>query len=430
MSETERKVPASSWWGLALLTLVYTLNFLDRTLIYILFPYLKKELHLSDLQLSLLGATAFVIFYTLLGVPFGRLADRVSRKGLIAGGLFVWSLFSGLTAFADSFTTIFLCRVMVGVGEATLGPAALSLLSDYFPPRSRATVSAIYSAGIPLGGGLAFFLGGMLGQELGWRWAFGLLGFPGVLVALLVLALKEPARGTTEGKIVAIATATAKAEIGFLEGVKRLYATPVLLWHHAGYALFALAGNSLSIWGPLFFVRVHGLDIKTIGIFAGILSVAGGIPGTILGGFAADRFRRRGPGGRMLFCAFGALLCIPLWGLLLFSTSIPVLIAVNTLLLAAALLWLGPAAADVHEVAGPELRGLGVGLYFFTAMMAGYGIGPPIVGKLNDLLGVATDPSGMRLALLVSPAACALAAFCLFMGSRAMTKRARALGIT
>ena len=416
---TSDRIPASSWWGLALLTLVYVLNFLDRTLIFILFPLIKKELHLSDLQLALLGTTSFVIFYTILGIPFGRLADRVSRKRLIATGLFVWSLFSGLTAFADSFTTIFLCRVMVGVGEATLGPAALSLLSDYFPPRMRATVSAVYSAGIPLGAGLAFFLGGFLGEQMGWRWAFALLGFPGVVVALFVLGLVEPPRGRTEGR-------TAE-KVAFGAGMRTLYKTPVLIWHHAGYALFAMAGNALSIWGPSFFARVHGMKLSDIGLYAGILSVVGGVPGTVFGGWAADRFRQNGPGGRMRLCALGALLCIPLWLALLYSRNVGVLIAVNLLLLGMALLWLGPAAADIHEVAGPSLRGLGVGLYFFTAVMAGYGIGPPIVGRLNDVLGVATNPLAMRTSLLICPAACALAAACLFMGGRAMEARAKEL---
>src|SRR5205823_15014327 len=140
------RVPAYSWYALAVLATVYVLNFLDRTLIYILFAPIKKEMAFSDLQLALLGTTSFVIFYTLLGIPFGHLADRTVRKYLIDGGLAVWSLFSGLTGFAHSFWSIFFCRVMVGVGEATLGPAALSLLSDLFPPRMRATVQSIYSS--------------------------------------------------------------------------------------------------------------------------------------------------------------------------------------------------------------------------------------------------------------------------------------------
>src|SRR5438270_10193685 len=151
----------------------------------------------TDLQLALLGSTSFVIFYTLLGVPFGWLADRVPRKLIIGAGLAVWSLFSGLTGFAHSFWSIFFCRLMVGVGEATLGPAALSLLSDYFPPRMRATVQGVYSSGVAVGSGAAFFLGGWIGQSYGWRWAFYLLGFPGLALAAVAFLLREPPRGRT-----------------------------------------------------------------------------------------------------------------------------------------------------------------------------------------------------------------------------------------
>src|SRR5215208_8123849 len=183
----------------------------------------------SDLQLALLGTTSFVIFYTLLGIPFGRLADRSSRTKIIAIGLAVWSLFSGLTGFAHSFWTIFFCRVMVGVGEATLGPAALSLLSDYFPTRMRATVQSIYSSGIAIGGGLAFFLGGQIGAAYGWRWGFYLLGFPGLLMCFFVLSLREARRGQTEGA--AAPTYTSR-------DWKVLFKSSALRYHYAGYALF------------------------------------------------------------------------------------------------------------------------------------------------------------------------------------------------
>ena len=132
-----------AWYALGLLTIASVLNYLDRTLIYILFAPIKQEMAFTDFELALLGTTSFVIFFTALGVPFGRLADRGSRKNMIAAGLAVWSLFSGLTGFATGFWSLFLCRVMVGVGEATHGPAALSLLSDYIPPRRRATVQSI-----------------------------------------------------------------------------------------------------------------------------------------------------------------------------------------------------------------------------------------------------------------------------------------------
>lgn len=410
-----REVSRYSWYVLGVLALVYVFNFLDRTLIYILFAPIKKEMALSDLQLALLGTTSFVIFYTLLGIPFGRLADRRNRRNLIAAGLAVWSLFSGLTGFANGFWSIFFCRVMVGVGEATLGPAALSLIADYFPVRMRATVQAIFSAGIPLGAGLAFFLGGAIGQELGWRWAFWLLGFPGILVAILVYAtVREPERGVTE------APRTSAPP----EGWKKLLSSVPLRLHHIGYGLFAGAGYSLSVWLPLFLNRVHGMTLAGIGVFAGVTSIIGGVPGTALGGWAADRFRRRGPGGRMLFGAIAALVCVPLWLVLIFSPTLAPILVANFILLAFALAWLGPAAADVHEIAGPRLRGLAVGIYFFTVNLLGNGLVPPVIGRVNDALGVTANPAAMRISLLLCPALCAAAAILLYLGSRRLEKEA------
>jgi MFS family permease len=410
------EAPAYSWYALAVLTLVYTLNFLDRSLIYILFTPIKAEMAFSDLQLALLGTTSFVIFYTLLGVPFGRLADRVPRKYLIAGGLAVWSLFSGLTGFAHSFWTLFLCRVMVGVGEATLGPAALSLLSDYFPPRVRATVQGVYASGVALGSGLAFFLGGWIGQTHGWRWAFYLLGFPGLVLATIVFFLREPPRGRTE---------VAAARYG-REDWRVLFRSAPLRYLYLGYALFGLASNNLGIWVPTFFVRVHGMSLATIGVAAGILSVVVGLPVTILGGYLSDRFRRLGPGGRMSFSAWAALASVPLWLGLLFSQRIGLLVALNVVLFALALSWVAPATADLHEIAGPHLRGLGIGIFFSAVNLVAYGFGSPLIGKLSDLLGVATQPGQMRLALLICPAACALAALLLWRGRRAREAEAEA----
>ncbi|MFL6237692.1 MAG: spinster family MFS transporter [Thermoanaerobaculia bacterium] len=408
------KVPAYAWYALLVLTLVYVLNFLDRSLIYILFTPIKAEMKLSDLQLALLGTTSFVIFYTLLGVPFGRLADRVERKGLIAGGLAVWSLFSGLTGFAHSFWALFLCRVMVGVGEATLGPAALSLLSDYFPPRMRATVQGVYSSGVALGSGIAFFLGGWIGQSWGWRWAFYLLGFPGLALAAVVFFLREPPRGRTE---------VAAVRYG-REDWKILFRSVPLRYLYVGYALFGLASNNLGIWVPTFFVRAHNMSLALIGAAAGILAVAVGVPVTILGGYASDRFRRWGRGGRMAFSAWAALASIPLWLGLLYSDRIGLLVFLNVLLFGLALMWLAPAAADLHEIAGPHLRGLGIGIFFSTVNIVAYGLGSPLIGKLNDRLGVLADPGRMRLSLLICPAACALAALLLWLGSRAREREA------
>jgi MFS family permease len=400
-----------SWYALGLLTLVYVLNYLDRTIIYILLPLIKKEMAFTDLQLAMLGSMSFVIFFTVLGIPFGRLADRVVRKNMIAAGLAVWSLFSGLTGFANGFWSLLICRVMVGVGEATLGPAALSLLSDYFPPRVRATVQAVYSSGIAIGAGLAFFLGGWLGQYYGWRLAFYALGFPGLVIAILVFLLREEPRGTTE-----VATTKYTAT-----DWKILFKSIPLRYHYLGYGFFGLAANNLSFWGPTFLTRVYKLDLLTIGKWGGLLTLIAGVPGTILGGYLADKFRRFGRGGRMLFGGLAALIAVPFWLLFIFSGNLLLLLIANLVLLALSLVWLGPAAADVHDIAGPQLRGLGIGVYFFAVIIA-YGIGSLIIGQVNDWLGAATTPLNMRFSMLLCPFACLIAAISLWRGYRVTSR--------
>jgi MFS family permease len=396
-----------AWYALALLTTVYVFNYLDRTIIYILLPLIKREMVFTDLQLALLGSMSFVIFFTVLGIPFGRLADRAVRKNMIAAGLIVWSLFSGLTGFANGFWSLLICRVMVGVGEATLGPAALSLLSDYFPIRVRATVQAIYSSGIAIGAGLAFFLGGWLGQYYGWRIAFYALGFPGLIIAVLVYLLREEPRGTTE-----VATTKYTAN-----DWKILFKSVPLRYHYLGYGCFGLAANNLSFWGPTFLTRVYKLDLLTIAFYGGLLTLVAGVPGTVLGGYLADKFRKFGRGGRMLFGAIAALVAVPFWLLFIFSGNLLLLLIANLVLLALSLVWLGPAAADVHDIAGPELRGLGIGVYFFAVIMA-YGIGSLIIGQVNDWLGATAAPLNMRFSMLLCPLACLVATLSLWQGYR------------
>ena len=412
MPETTEKTPPYAWYALALLMVVYILNFLDRTIIYILFPLIKKEMAFSDTQLALLGTTSFVIFYTLLGIPFGRMADRGSRTRIIAGGVAVWSLFSGLTAFANDFWTLFFCRVMVGVGEATLGPAAISLLSDYFPPLRRATVTSIYSMGIAIGAGLAALLGGSLSQY-GWRTAFMAVGFPGIVLAVLVFLLREPAR-----------TAASSADSGYsATDWKRLLANKTFILLCIGYALLGLATNNLSIWGATFYSRLHKFDLPTIGLWGGILTLVAGIPATLFGGWIADKFRKRWPGGRMIFGAVLAFVSVPFWILLILTDNVYLILLANFFLLAAALGWLGAAAADATEIAGVNLRGLAIAIYFFSVNIAAYLVGSNLIGYLNDRFGATEDPTMMRYALLVCPIACLASGICLLTGSFSRTDR-------
>jgi len=409
MSDETQKTPAYSWYALALLMVIYVLNFLDRTIIYILFPLIKKEMAFSDTQLALLGTTSFVIFYTVLGIPFGRIADRGSRTRLIAIGVVIWSLFSGFTAFANDFWTLFGCRVMVGVGEATLGPAAISLLSDYFPPLRRATVTSIYSMGIAIGAGLAALLGGSLSQ-FGWRTAFMLIGFPGAIFGVMAYFLHEPVRTVNLASVDTNYSGT---------DWKKLLTNKAFILLCVGYALLGLATNNLSIWGATFYSRFHKFDLQSIGFWGGILTLAAGIPATLLGGAVADWFKKIGR-GRMFFGSLLSLISVPFWFLLIFSENVYLILIANFVLLAAALSWLGAAAADVTEIAGINLRGLGIAIYFFSVNIAAYLVGSNLIGYFNDRLEPLKNPAMMRYALLVCPASCLLSFVCLSLGNRAM----------
>jgi MFS family permease len=307
---------------------------------------------------------------------------------------------------------MFFCRLMVGVGEATLGPAALSLLSDYFPPRMRGTVQAIYASAIATGGGLAFFLGGWIAQAYGWRPAFYLLGFPGLALAILVFLLREPQRGRTE----TAASATANGDW------RLLFRSRALLYIFAGYGLVGLASNNIAVWVTAFLIRVHDLSLLTIGVFAGVISLLVGVPAMILGGYFSDRVSRKLRGGRMAFTSLAAIASVPLWLALLFTNQLAVLVIVNIALYALAILWVGPATADVHDIAGPRLRGLAIGIFFSIVNLGAYLIGSPLIGYVSDRIGVAADPQMMRYSLLVCPLACALGAVLLWMGSKARSR--------
>lgn len=406
MTEQVERTPLYSWYALALLMVIYVLNFLDRTIIYILFPLIKKEMEFSDTQLALLGTTSFVIFYTLLGIPFGRWSDRGSRSKIIAIGVVIWSICSGMSAFATDFWTLFACRVGVGIGEAALGPAAISLLADYFPPARRATVTSIYSMGIAIGAGLAALLGGSLSQ-FGWRYAFMIVGFPGVIFGVLAFFLREPARS------VAVATDVSYSSTDW----KKLLTNRAFIVLCLGYALFGLATNSISIWGAIFISRVHSVDIPTYGFWAGVMTLAAGIPATLFFGAIADWFRQRGH-GRMLFGALLCLISFPMWLVVLFSTNFYLIVPASFVLLATGLGWVGAAAADVTEIAGVNLRGLGVAIFFFAVNIAAYLIGSNAIGIISDRVGSTQSPANMAYALVLCPLACLFASILLWRGSK------------
>jgi MFS family permease len=235
---------------LVMLTLVYVFNFIDRQLLVILQEAIKKELHLSDTQLALLSGFSFAIFYATLGIPIARLADKKSRRNIVAVSLGLWSIMTALSGSARNFFQLLLARIGVGVGEAGGSPPAHAMISDYFPPKKRSTALSIYSSGIYFGTLIGFMMGGYLNHSLGWRMAFFVLGIPGVIFSLLFYAtVKEPRRGATD-TVVHQSTQHTLGEV-----FEVLYSNKTFVFLAIASALNVFCSYGLLNWIPSFLQR-------------------------------------------------------------------------------------------------------------------------------------------------------------------------------
>lgn len=408
-----------AYYVLAVLFCVNILNLADRQVVYILFPLIKKDLELTDAQLGALGALPFALFYSFMGIPLGWLADRWNRVRLITIGLAIWSGFTALSGVARSFWSLFAVRVGVGIGESSCAPAGQTILSDYFPPRRRSTILAAFNCAVPIGHGLGLYLGGYIAQQWGWRWAFLLLGIPGLLLALLVATLKEPIRGQMDEGHSASTTGTSHAMKDFFAILR---ATPSLRWHFAAMAIIGFSVNAYAVWLPTFLVRVRGMSVETAGMITGVSAIIAGLLGTFLGGIIADRWMEKRKDARMLILVVRSVVVIPLLVAMFFVPSPWLFIPLIVIGSSVSSIWFGPAAAVVHDLVRPELRSLAVAVYVlcinFTA-----GISPLLVGKLTDLSG---DPLFLQYMLLIAPIADVFAAVCHYVGSRYIVADMRA----
>lgn len=400
------------YYVLGVLFCVNVLNLTDRQVVYILFPLIKADLQLTDTQLGALGALPFALFYSFMGIPFGWLADRWHRVRLITIGLIAWSGLTTLSGTASGFWSLFAVRVGVGVGESSCAPAGQTILSDYFPPARRSTILAMFNCGVPIGHGLGLYLGGFIAQHWGWRWAFYVLGIPGLLLALLVANLREPVRGQMEAQRRPEPAGDSR------NAMKRLLVairtTPTLRWHLAGMAMIGFAVNGAAIWLPTFLVRVRGMSLEAAGEISGLSAIVAGLLGAFLGGILADRWMARRKNARMFILVVRSLLVIPFLIGMLFISSPPLLVAVIVVGSCVSAVWFGPAAAVVHDLVEPEIRSLAVAVYVLSINLAA-GVSPILIGKLTDASG---DPLFLQYALLISPLGDLFAAIFLYVGSR------------
>ncbi|WP_086620139.1 spinster family MFS transporter [Erythrobacter tepidarius] len=385
------------YFVLAMLTLVYALNFVDRQLLVILQEQIKGDLDLSDTQLGLLSGFAFALFYVSCGIPIARWADRGVRRSIIALALAVWSGMTAVSGLAQNFTHLLLARVGVGAGEAGGSPPAHSMISDIFAEKERATALSIYSIGIYIGILTGFALGGYIADTFDWRTAFMVVGLPGIVVALILrLSVKEPVRGWSEHR---------PPETGppppFLEVLG-------FLWSRRTFRNLALAGclqatviYAVGNWLPSFFLRHHSIALAELGVWMALTSGLGGGAGSFFGGWLADRLGQRDRRWYVWGSAMLLLSITPLLLVMLTTANLTLALMLTGVFHFLSASYLGPALAVSHGLVGLRMRALTSAVFFFFINLIGLGLGPLIVGFMSDRLPETSLGSPLATAMIV-----------------------------
>jgi len=397
---------ARAWATVAILMVAYVLSFVDRQILNLLVEPIRRDLAINDTQMSLLMGLSFALFYTICGIPLGRVADTRSRRGLIAVGILFWSAATAACGMAKMYWQFLLCRIGVGVGEAALSPAAYSLIADSFPAERRATAISVYSMGVYLGSGLAFLVGGLviqfasaqgdvtlpvLGEVRPWQLIFLILGVAGVLFTLLMLAVKEPARrGAGAGVAVPL------SEVGrYIRANRR-----TVLLHNFGFAGLAFAGYGSAAWVPTFYIRTYGWDAGQVGIVYGCIVAVFGCLGIVFGGRLADLMAKRGRSDANmrvgLYAALGALPMVVLFPLMETAFWASMLLAPAVFCLS---MPFGVAPAAIQEIMPNSMRGQASAIYLFVITLIGLGVGPTAVALVTDF--VFADDNALRYSLLI-----------------------------
>ncbi len=386
---------------LAMLVVVYVFNFLDRQIVTILAEPIKLDLGLSDTQIGLMTGLAFAVFYTVLGIPIARLADRANRTTIITSALVIWSGMTALCGMAQNFAQMLAARIGVGVGEAGCSPPAHSLIADYYPAESRASAMSIYALGIPIGSILGLLAGGWIAEFYGWRAAFFIVGLPGILLAVAFkLTVREPLRGLSDGT-----SGAATEQPPLRETLPVLLKNRTIMHMAMGGAMTSFVGYGLGQWLPAFFIRVHEMGIaETATYFGLVLGVASAI-GTLLGGNIADRLARRDKRMYAWVPAAGVLAAFPFYVFALMNDSPYLAIAVLVVPSLLNSLWLGPAFGTIQNIAPTRMRALASAVVLFILNIIGLGLGPFLVGVLSDALEGSFPGEGLRWAILIATGA-------------------------
>ncbi len=398
---------------LALLTVVYAFNYLDRQLLSVLMEPIKQEFGVSDGALGMLTGFLFALIYTVAGIPVARIADQFGRRAVLVVSLVVWSGMTALTGFVSSFSQLRLARIGVALGESGGTPPSFALISDIFPPERRATALGIFATGVSFGTLLGNVLGGWIGQEYGWRAAFIWLGLPGLLLAaLLAWTVREPDRSA----------APRDASLG--DVIRVLIAQPAFVWMAAGVSLAAFAGYGFAMWKPSFLMRVHGFSLRTAGVAIGFVNLFTGVASSLLGGYLADRLGKRDVRWPLRIAALSAAFALPCnVAFLLWPDPWAALIGISLIGIAGGM-WPPPTYATSQSLVPPHMRARATAILLFFLNLIGLGLGPWWIGELSDALEPAYGKLSLRYALVSAMLAYPLGAVCYWRASRAMGARA------
>ena len=406
-----RVTPAQAWYAVAILTIANVSGFVDRQILSLLVEPIKRDLHVTDTQVSLLMGLGFVVFYSVLGLPIGRWVDRGHRPRIVALGAAVWSLMTVLTGTARSYTHLFIARIGVGAGEATLGPAAVSIIADAFPRKQLGVAMSTYMMGTFAGSGVAYALGAyvvgrmdrpgmvtlpVVGDIFPWQLVFFFVGLPGLLVALLALTIREPRALTATSASTDKEAAVPMAHVwAYVRANARTIAALSL-----GFACSASVNYGVGAWLATFLIRTHGWTVEQAGLLQGALTVTLGPIGVLLGGRLTDAWSKRGHTDAPLRVGMLAAL-----GMLVFASVYPqvpnvtvvaaLLVPVNIF---AAMPW-GAANAAIAEAMPARMRGQGSAVYQLVVNLLSGALGPTAVALLTDR--VFGDPLAIRWSLTI-----------------------------
>jgi MFS family permease len=389
-------------YALVLLLAVNLLNYIDRQVLFAVFPLIKIDLGLTDTALGFLGS-AFMFSYLLIAPFFGWLGDHWSRTRLASGGLVVWSLATALAGYATGYRTLLAARATVGVGEASFGTVSPGLIADFFPKEHRGRVLSWFYVAIPVGSALGYLLGGVLGQRYGWHAAFLLVGVPGLLLAIPLALLRTPPRGGDD--------ASSKASKGKVtSGYAALFKNRSFVCNTLAMAAMTFAIGGLAQWIPSFLYRVHSLDVAKGNTMFGAITVLAGILGTLAGGWFGDRWQKKSGKGYLLISGWGFLIGAPCAAWAILATNLTS--CMTAIFIAEFFLFLntGPLNTVIINVTNPAVRAMAFAVNIFFIHALGDAVSPSIIGWFSDRWD-------LRSALLITPCAMVLAGlFCFICG--------------